>query len=265
MEFYRIPDHERQDFAPKIAALEATAYYPLGEDMFQIDHGQNYFSFFDRLGDLSYYVGLEGDRIVAVGAGILRQVSLYMKQPSTLVWYLCDLKVHPDYQGRHLSVRLLSYAIQENVHRCDRAYLVSMNPAEGRPNRLVKVLERYPHLNLSYKTKLNIYSLSADQMTAVTPWLVRQRGNIFYRSLRGIKDLRLQRSGRILPLLHVAWGTESDQAIHPIPGCVHMFCLPEQDILCENIAGQGVFPQATASVVAHNLESDWNFILTSDI
>jgi hypothetical protein len=265
MKFHRISPTERSLWQPGIAALEATARYPLGNDFFQIDHGEDYFAFFDRLGEVDYYIGVEGQQVVAVGAGILRQVSDHASEALQPAWYLCDLKVHPAHQGKLASVRILSYAIAQGIQRCDRGYLISMNPGDGRPNRLVQMLQKFPLVQLQLMGTLLIYSVDADQMNELAPLLRSHRGEIGYRSLSGIKDLRLQSSGTVLPLVHVQWGFGKGN-MDLQAGMTYMFCAMVGDPLVQDLAAVGVAHQATASVVAHGMgDCDWRFMLTSDL
>jgi GNAT superfamily N-acetyltransferase len=267
MKFHRITTVERADFQSKIAAIEATATYPLGGDFFQLDHGNDYFAFFDRLGEVNYYAALDANRVAAVGAGILRQIPDRQGESVHPAWYLCDLKVHPDYQRQHLSLRILSYAIKANIHRCDRGYAISMNSGDGSSNRLSRILERFSLVKFSCTVHLNIYSLDAVNMKNLAPLLIEHRGEISYLSLRGIKDLRLQSTGEMLPLLHVQWGSPSPKGNStPLPGCTHMFCVPANDELATVLAAKEIYPNATASVISHGMDKcDWRFILTSDI
>jgi hypothetical protein len=267
MKFHKIALAERQLFQPGIAAIEKIATYPLGNDFFQIHHGNDYFAFFDRLGKVNYYVMCDGERVAAVGAGILREVSYRQGQPPQSAWYLCDLKVHPDYQRRNLSLQMLGSAIVEGISECARGYLISMNPGDGSPNRLVRVLEKYPVVKFTTATQLNIYSLDAEHMRAIVPLIIEYRGKVAYRSLAGIKDLQLQSTGQKLPLLHLQWGANFDDCIlEPIAGSTHMFCVANNDKLATLLADRSIYPNATASVVSHGMtESDWRFILTSDI
>ena len=41
---------DRPAYQDRVAALERLASYPLGDDRFELDHGPDYFAFFDRLG-----------------------------------------------------------------------------------------------------------------------------------------------------------------------------------------------------------------------
>lgn len=261
MKFHCITPEERLRFQPLIVAIEQIAQYPLGNDFFQIDHGENYFAFFDRLGEVNYYVALDGDRVAAVGAGILRQL------PHSLAWYLCDLKVHPDYQRRRLSLRILHYAISDSMGRCDRGYSILMNPGDGSLSRLARIYQRFPLVQFHHSTTLNLYSFDAETIDRLSPLLIEHRGPISYLSLQGIKDLRLTSTGQILPLLHVQWGVTAHQGNStPLPGYTHMFCAPVEDELAIALTAKDISPMATATVISQGMaESDWRFILTSEI
>lgn len=267
MKFHCITSIERAYFQPKIVAIEETAIYPLGDDFFQLDHGLDYFAFFDRLGEVNYYAALDASRVAAVGAGVLRQIPYRQGETVQPAWYLCDLKVHPDYQGQHLSLRILRHAINANILRCAKGYAISMNPGDGSYNRLARVLEGFSLVRFRCTALLNIYSLDAMAMKNLQPLLSEHRGEISYLSLRGIKDLRLQSSGEILPLLHVQWGSSAQEGnSEPILGYAHMFCVPANDDLAMLLAAKEIYPNATASVISHGMDQcDWRFILTSDI
>ena len=274
MLFHCVLPEEQSHFQSRIAALEKDAMYPIGDDFFQIDHGDNYFAFFERLGQMRYYIALDnnnGDRVVAVGAWVLRQIP--NASGESRAWYLCDFKVHPDYQHQCLSLRLLRYAIAQNKETCDRGYAISMNSGGDRTNRLVKAFCRFPTIRFRHSTNLGIYSLDAVSMQRLEPMLRNHWGPISYLSLGGIKDLRLQSSGQVLPLLHLQWGNgcnlrPKSQTTMPEPcqGYIHMFCVPEKDALTSRLAQKDIKPGAIASVISHGMDDhNWRFILTSDI
>lgn len=267
MKFQPIAIDERSLFQARIMALEQTARYPLGNDFFQLDHGRDYFAFFDRLGELQYYAAIDSDLVCAVGAGILRQLPYRQTEAARDAWYLCDLKVHPRYRRRNLPLKVFRCGFYSNVHRCDRGYAISMNPGDGSANRVVRLLERFTPARLSRTVALNLYSLDASDMADLEPLLIEYRGAISYLSLQGVKDLRLQSTGQILPLLHVQWGSTAQPGqTAPQPGYVHMFCSPQDDELAIAIAARNIHPSATATVISHGMDnSDWRFILTSDI
>ena len=174
-------------FHDRIADLEKGTSYPLGEDRFEIDHGEDYFAFFTRLGQLRYYVVLNSDHVVAVAAAILRRVPPASDKKPKTVWYLCDLKVHPEYRGRYLPVSIFVHAFSKLYPLCPRAYAISMDADRERPNRVALMLKRFPLAPMSIATKLGIVSLDAEQMQKVEPVLRDHFGNVSYLSFGGKK------------------------------------------------------------------------------
>ncbi len=251
---------------PGITALEAGAWYPLGEDRFRIDHGVDYFAFFRRLGALRYYVAEVDGEVVAVAAGVLRRVPLVEGGPLKRCWYLCDLKVRPDHRGAHLPLRMLSRAFPLNYLRCPRGYGISMNPPGG-ANRMVRLLQRFRWASATLGATLELFSLDAVEMNRARAFVETHRGPISFLSLAGKKDIVMEGTGRPMPLLHVQFGPLAEAgAPAPVPGSVHMLCAPVGDPLAAGLRRLGFTPSATASVIQHRMgSSDWRFVLTSDI
>jgi hypothetical protein len=256
---------EHEALRPRIAALEQLATYPLGADSFKISHGDDYFAFFSRLGKLHYYLVLDGSRVVAVAAGVLRP----RPRPS---WYLCDLKVHPEYRGRHLPLKLLTRVFVPRYLECRRGYAISMNPGDGSPNRIVRMLGHFRWLSSALATTLELFSLDEPALRASLDAIERHRGKVSYLSLAGIKDIVLTSTGAPMRLAHVQFGPCSARAgdrghsPEPLPGHVHMLCAPRGDALAVELRGRGLVPSATASVIHHRMaDTDWGFVLTSDI
>ncbi len=254
-------------FQSQIAGLEKGTSYPLGEDRFEIDHGEDYFAFFTRLGQLHYYVVLDGDRVVAVAAAILRLVPPAHFEKSEAIWYLCDLKVHPEYRGRYLPAAIFAHAFPKLYPLSARGYAISMDADPERPNRVALMLSRFSLAPMSIATRLGIISLDAEQMREVEPVLQEHFGAVSYLSLAGKKDIILQSTRSPMPLLHVQFGPCAEHGhSEPLDGYVHMFCASIDHPLFEVLKHQAIYTSATATVVHHRMEEwDWGFILTSDI
>lgn len=272
--FVRVREQDRPALQAKIAALEALAVYPLGQDAFRLDHGRDYFAFFDRLGEVDYRCALEGDQVVAVGAGVLRRVPRTQGGRLVRAWYGADVKVHPDHRGRRLPLSMLSRAFLWNYLRCPRGYGISMNPGDGSPNKVARLMGRWRWSPFRLAATLDLWSLDADAAAAVAPLVVERRGPVRWRSLEGVKDLVLESTKARLPLLHLEWATgaapgprdPSTTRDAPRAGATHMLCAPRGDPLHAALLGRGLRPSAAASVIAHGLRGcDWRFVLTSEI
>jgi len=267
---FRVLQLQRRDraaFQERVAALEQLATYPLGEDSFQIDHGEDYFAFFDRMGATHFFVALEGERVAAAGCGILRRVPFTQGGKPRRTWYACDLKVHPEYRGQRVPLRILRSAFCPRYLQAPRGYGISMNPGDGSPNRVVRLAKHWRWSPMRLAGTLGIYSLDAEAMAEVTPLLSEALGPVSYFSPRGIKDIVLQSTGEPMALLHAQYGEGLKAAAQePQPDHVHMICLMEEDPLAQTLARRGVRPGASASVIAHGMQRcDWRFVLTSEI
>lgn len=267
LDIRELRNEEWKVFQSRIADLEKGTSYPLGEDRFEIDHGEDYFAFFTRLGQLHYYVVLDGNRVVAVAAAILRRVPPAICKESKMVWYLCDLKVHPEYRGRYLPVSIFVHAFPKLYSLSSHAYAISMDTDGKRKNRVALMLKRFPLAPMSIATKLGIVSLDAQKMQKVEPILREHFGHVSYLSLEGKKDIILQSTGSPMPLLHVQFGPCAEQGqVEPLDDYVHMFCVSVDHPLLEVLKHQSIYPSATATVIHHRMKQwDWTFILTSDI
>ena len=266
---------DRAGFQERVFAMEKGVTYPLGEDRFELDHGDDYFAFFDRMGETAYHAVLEGDRVVAVGCGVLRSIPKKAGGAPEPLWYGCDLKVDRAYRGKRLPWEMFKFAIPRKYPVCGRGYGISMNPGDGSENPVVRLCERFTLAPMRCAGTLFFYSLAADQMAEVAPWVETERGPLGYLSLGGIKDIVLQSTGRPMPLLHVQFGpcAETDKSgkrgrwfDEPQAESVHMFCTPVNDDLARGMHDRGFLPSATASIICHRMGGwDWRFVLTSEI
>ena len=267
MKLMRITDELRPAFQERLKDFDSHWTYPYGEDRFRIDHGPDYFAFFDRLGELYAYAWVEDDRIVGTGAAVLRRVPFVAGQPPKKTWYLCDGKVHPDHRGKRLAFRAATSRFLTHYLRAPRAYAVSMNPGDGSENPVVRHALRYRLAPLEVAGILDIFTLDADAMRAHEPLLVEHRGPVSYLSLEQKKDIVMQSTGERMPLIHVQFGPCAERgAAEPLPGHTHMFPALRDGELSRAMIDAGIRPSADASLLAHRMKRcDWRFVLTSDI
>ena len=252
-----------KEFGARLQELESQAEYPYGDDFFKLDHGENYFAFFERLGKPLFHVALDDTRIAACAAGVLRNVRV--ENETFKAWYLCDLKVHPDFRGRHITTKLFTKNLIRNYLKCSRGYAISMNPSKGE-NRVVKLLTRLPQIPVSYTGKLNFYSFDENNAVELHKDLESKIGKISYLSLQGKKDLIMKSTGSRLPLFHIQHGAMAEDGFEfPNEKGTYMICAFENSSLDIFLSDRFLI-SATASILSHRMKlTNWNFVLTSDI
>jgi hypothetical protein len=267
MSFIQISDRNLKQYQPNLFNLDSLAEYPLGEDYFRISHGEDYLAFFRRLGKVKYFAWSKNEQPAAVLAAILRKLPKANQKKFTRAWYLCDLKVHPDYRGQNLPLRLATRAFFSTYLKCRRFYAISMNPSESSQNRVAKLAGHFSWATLRPVETLALWSFDQKTMTQVKPLLETHRGMVTFHALSGVKDIILKSSGAPLPLYHAQFGPFAEHGIsHPMPDSVHMFCTPFRDSLTHELVQSGFKPSATATILAHRMSNEnWNWILTSDI
>ena len=257
---------ETPRIAAELAAVERVVRYPLGEDTFRIDHGDDYFAFFRRMGEVRYAVAFDAaDRLLGIVVGVSRTLPIPRAGRSRSIWYLCDLKVFGAGPGISGVSRALAATFRQGLEK-GSGYGISMDPPAG-PNRVVGLLRRIGFVRAG---RLQLFGLDADSAAVWRPRLEERFGKVSgFLSLAGVKDIVVDGSGP-MPLLHLQYGpcaTHSPSFSRPQSGCVHMFCVEGRDPLAESLRGAGIAPtgEATVVCVGERLTDDWSFVLTSDI
>ncbi len=261
IEVITLDEKSKKFYAKQIQELENLADYPFGDEFFKINHGTNYFSFFDRLGDMTFRVALHQNKVVACAAGIVR--TLLLNGKTIKAWYLCDLKVHPDYLGQKIPSKIFKKNLITNYLKCGRAYAISMNPRIGE-NRVVRLLKKFSWLPFNLSTKINFYNLPYQELLQFI-----ENNNLdsqCFLSLSGIKDLILNSTGKPIKLLHFQSRQLIDTVyIGPTPDHIHMYCAIVGSNL-DNLLSKRFKPAASASVISHRMNNfNWDFISSSDI
>ena len=263
IEIIALTEKNWANYGARLQEFENVAEYPYGDDFFKLDHGADYFAFFARMGEPVFHVALDGEKIAACAAGVLR--TLEIEGRKVKAWYLCDLKVARDYASAKIPAKLFKKNLFANYLKCSRGYAVSMNPAAGK-NRVIKLIERFKWIPIRYAGKLNFYSFDRPAAEKFHDELCGAVGEVSYLSLEGKKDLTMKSTNARLPLYHIQHGAQAVSATaNPGKDGTYMICCSENSELDELLHKK--FPvSATASVLSHRLNpKDWNFILTSDI
>jgi len=255
----------KEKYNDKLREFEGMFKYPFGKDSFTIDHGKNYFSFFDRLGQTHAFISEENGDITAVGVIVLRTIELTGRYHKEKVWYVCDLKIHPEHRGKFFLQRFIDLALKKYSYLSSHIYGISMNEENG-SNRLIQFSSRLKGLNLELSESLNFYLLNCNQVNMTKQTLIEHYNNVKFIDLSGQKDLILSSNNIPLPFLHFSSRLYSELAVKNInPAYQYMFCFPSCHNINKALCKLGLKPMATASILSNIKNSNWNFIETADI
>jgi len=258
---------DRQQWHSAIVALEKGVRYPLGDDFFEIDHGDDYFAFFDRMGTSAMYAAIDHHTLAAIGSIVMRSIPPHEATSPRSCWYVCDLKVFHKYRRNRIPIKMFKAGFPRKYPICPRGYAVSMNPGDGSENPVVRLAGHVKLAPVSVGAHLLFYSMSAEEIRAHRSILELHRGPISFLSMRGIKDILLESTQAPMPMLHLQFGPCAEAGLEePLEEHIHMFCTPSDDPLAEAMLAIGVMPTATATVLHHRMgDWDWSFILTNEI
>jgi hypothetical protein len=244
--------------------------YPLDNDYFNISHGENYYAFFDRLGDLHMNILEDKGEIVGTACGMLRNI-VYNDKQKCKVWYLGDLKISPEYRGKFLPFKMLT-AANDKLKLSNKIYGITMNGKTE--NKIVRLAKKIPTMKFEIGPTLMIYSMDYKTFNAknVQNVIKKYRGDFGYTSLCEIKDLILQSTNLPMKILHLNWNDNDKNNnvdinnINDINNYTIMFCCPNNDSMYDELIKNNVTTDITAMIIHHNMyDCNWNFILTSDI
>lgn len=278
--------YDRYNGYMKMFEARLKQQYPLGENSFSIDHGNNYFSFFRRLGEPFYYAIFDdNDNVVGTICYIYRKIF------GDYVMYLCDLKFDPQIRNKGMMTKLLYRTIPTCVMRSKQFYAISMNEDVTNTNKILMMGKHLGHkydININSGGMLNIYSLNYDSMMFVHNLVLFLKGKMCsldksafrYISLKGIKDLIVKNNDTFiespLDLLHLHYvdadNVNNDinqnlfRSVYPVKNHTHMFCTLNDNELALDLARFNIQPISTATIIHHDMYTfNWELIQTCDI
>jgi hypothetical protein len=178
-------------------------WYPLGEDEFKIDHGNNYFKFFRRLGEVFYYAVFNSDIIVGTICCVYRVLN------NIKMFYMCDLKFDKCVRNKGLMIQILCKIIPICVLKTNKFYAISMN--NDQPNKILEMCQHIGNkcgVNVKNSGELCLYSFNYEEMMRFQNIVFLYKSykckidikNIRYVSLKNIKDLLVKnKNGEVTP------------------------------------------------------------------
>lgn len=264
--FQRINDADldKYNVAVKIFEKEMQQTYPLGEDAFTINHGDNYFAFFRRLGNVSFFLINNANSIVGTACAIERNLA------GNKFWYLCDLKISPQHRGKNLSFYLFLHMFYKFFMKTKQGYLISMDPNSNQIVKIFNKIKNFFGLDIRF-SKILIYNMDKKSLAGIEKYLQNIFGELSYLSISGKKDLILSSTQRAIPLYHLQHGVFSDKK-NSVPyknlpeNAMIMFCVEATNPVVLNLQKLNITTNISATIISHKMDfMNWNNILTSEI
>lgn len=267
---------------------QLTQWYPFGQETtFRLNHGTNYFAFFNRMGKVYYYVLYHITNSLIAGSicFVLRKIN-----DQNCAFYLCDLKFDTSMRKtgmlKHLFLRSIPFCLTKTF----KFYAISMN-SQLEENKILQMAKHMGQqnfgkikVNIQQACILNIYSFTYDQMCQFEKYITVAKQNvnttqkIRYLSLKNIKDIIIKKNNEQeemkMPLLHLHYfiSEYDDLSIgsyytKPQKNHTHMFCTVQGGVLARFLQSKhNILPDSNATVMHYNLQkTDWEFVQTCDI
>lgn len=232
---------------------EMTEWLPLNNDFYKIKHSDNYMKFFETIGDAYYYtICLAGNKVIGTCCLVLKNVN------HENVFFISDLKVHPDYRGKKYSIKMLSN-FQNKLKITRKMYSVFINTRDLK--KIVGgIIKRFPTIPFKSGGTLYIFSVDFKKMMQILPVLKKYRGNrIGFR--KSEKQVCLKSNDKQLDIFHLDYNTNEQNFIQ---GAKYIFCCHESEtFFIKELKIYNVSTNTFASIIHHDMDNfDWKFIKT---
>jgi hypothetical protein len=233
--------------------------YPMLDtnDYFTIDHGPNYFNWFNKLGKPKYFyrTNKKTKQIDATACGVLRNIN------GIKCWYICDVKVDPVARSNSFSYKCLLKAIPGAYFKSSKCFAVCMQPN----NAVAHIIEKIFWPTIKESCKINIYLLTNKELTYILDDLVDYYGSGFIlESNMSVKDITLESSKKVLQVLHVK-KTNSDNIPNLSNYSQHKFFVTviDKHLLNDKISNK-LF--GSAIIYSYQMDDfDWKLLSSAEI
>lgn len=267
-----ISDKELFQYHNKIKIFEKkmSQWYPLNStECFKIDHGNNYYKFFKRMGKIYASIVLnKNDEIIGTFIGILRYIN------NTKIWYLCDLKIDQKYRGNWIPYKILkkNFLLKSITNKF---YAITMSNKENKVIKISKKMANIFGINIKIE-KLKIYMVSSQEMKNIRNILELIKGKLYFTNINKYKSLIIKSTTLPLKLYHVNFkkNNNNQKELESIEtkenideDYLYMFCFHCEDQINNILESNNIKTNIFANVI-HNIDfkvTDWDFIQTSEI
>jgi hypothetical protein len=214
--FKIVESYELSPYVEDLRALEAEMSYPLDDDTFIIDHGEDYHPFFSEMGAARFLLVLVDGVVLGTMAGVWREVEI--AGVSTTSVYLGDFKLAKSLRGGEVARKLAMHVLREwwqrptlggwnlvfgAAMRGDRGDVMRTTVGSGyHAGRLLEPMAKQVLYFVSPAELAKVSSRGEPLWTTEYADLTPGAGEGVERT-DGRKDFQLQSTGKPWPLAHL--------------------------------------------------------------
>lgn len=259
----------KQKYHHKIKEFERNnnIIYPLNKKTyFKINHGNNYYKFFERQGGEFNILCILDDNNDVVG--LICGIKKMDENNGYKYWYMCDFKINKDYRNLGLSYKLWNMATKKLAETNYKMYGINM-----KDNNDKNIFNLALKLDSSFKEgpNLMIYMLNGNDMNKIINILIKYLGeNICFVSLNSIKDLILTHNNTKMKIMYLernADGMKTNlHSVKFLENTTYCFCTPNNTKLYKELIKNNIKTNIIARIIHLNMtDFDWSNIVASHI
>jgi hypothetical protein len=226
------------------------------------------------MNDQNVVVNQKADEIAAAVCYVLRTMRTFNGKTKK-AWYICDLKVHQNYQGQHLPLFMTKKIAFWRYVQCPRGFAICMNPVVGDP-KAASIFKKHGPWSLDTQV-LNLYTLSAGQVAQSRDTLKKMlvdhgymngHQQLHFVATNGAKDYEITNtlSGQKRPwhLVHIQVGDGTQVPLEN--DATYMICAVEGTTLDTHFKTLLGAPSSTAQIVSYGMKDiDFNYLTSNQI
>jgi hypothetical protein len=247
-------DEDFKRYSSVMQDFENQFDYPMDGVRFQIRHGNdktNYFSFFKRLGDVSYFILKDNDKVVGAGTAILKEIIDNGKRIK--YWYIGDFKITESHRGIGLLNKLAYKYFFYHYFQSNSAVAFNMSPIKN--NGLIN---KFKFIFSLLGVKLSPFYFYEWNYEVFVKDILSQKiikDNYFIFTNNNLKDVIID--GEFIPFYHLV---DKEYGKNNYPGLVYEI----SDEYISNLSEKSTFLFGTVDLSEHNLLKNSNINHTSE-
>jgi len=268
MEVFELTDSNKTVISQLMSNIDKGVEYPLGDDFFEISHGNNYFSFFEKIGKVTSVLYGDLKNIEGVFTIVERIID------NNKIHYMCDLKKKKNSKNI-IMVSMAKYYFEKIYKASDMYYAIHMDKQGEDNNSIVKLLSsyinKYNKKNASkFKQntkKLNLFSLNYEEILKYKKLIENFKGGFLnINNLTGIKEIILKSTNKPMELIHLEFSDKEEIIGKKYINHTFMFSTLSNSQLSNQLLEKGIQVNATATITNFGMETvDFEFINTGEI